>query len=156
LQGAWSAIAGTPVPGNRPTERTYRADHLRLALEAAVRGGRDADTVAAIAGGLLGAAHGASAVPAAWRRILHGWPGLGSRDLVALANAIVDGGRPDRFDYSYRGYGDLSALVQHPHDDQVWLGAAGARSALPAGVDAVVSLCRIGAFRTASRSSRCV
>jgi ADP-ribosylglycohydrolase len=140
LQGAWSAIARTPVPDNRPTERTYRADHLRRALEATVRGGRDADTVAAIAGGLLGAAYGASAVPAAWRRILHGWPGLRSRDLVVLANAIVDGGRPDRFDYSYVGYGDLGALVQHPHDDQIWLGAVGALAALPAGVDAVVSL----------------
>jgi len=144
LQGAWSAIAGTPVPDNRPTQRTYRADHLRLALEAAVRGGRDADTVAAIAGGLLGAAYGASAVPAAWRRILHGWPGRNSRDLVALADTVVAGGRPDPFEYSYPGYGDLSALVQHPHDDQVWLGAVGALSALPADVDAVVSLCRIG------------
>lgn len=144
LQGAWAAIAATPVPGNRPTERTYRADHLRLALEAAVRGGRDADTVAAIAGGLLGAAHGASAVPAAWRRILHGWPGLRSRDLVALANTIVERGRRDRFDFTYSGYGDLGALVQHPYDDQVWLGAVGALTALPAGVDAVVSLCRIG------------
>ena len=45
----------------------FRADHLRLALEAAVRGGNDTDTVAAIAGGLLGAAYGASAVPARWR-----------------------------------------------------------------------------------------
>jgi ADP-ribosyl-[dinitrogen reductase] hydrolase len=144
LQGAWSAIAATPLPGNRPTERTYLADHLRLALESAVRGGRDADTVAAIAGGLLGAAYGASAVPAAWRRTLHGWPGLRSRDLVALANAIVERGRPDRFDNTYTEYGDLSALARHPYDDQVWLGAVGALTALPASVDAVVSLCRIG------------
>ncbi len=144
LQAAWSAIAGTPVPTDDPPARVYRADHLRLALEAAVRGGRDADTVAAIAGGLLGAAYGASAVPAAWRRILHGWPGLRSRDLISLGNAIIDGGQPDQFDFSYTGYGDLHALAHHPHDDQVWLGAIGALSALPAGVDAVVSLCRIG------------
>ncbi len=144
LQAAWSAIAGTPVPTDDPPSRVYRADHLRLALEAAVRGGRDADTVAAIAGGLLGAAYGASAVPAAWRRILHGWPGLRSRDLISLGNAIIDGGQPGQFDFSYTGYGDLHALARHPHDDQVWLGAIGALSALPAGVDAVVSLCRIG------------
>jgi ADP-ribosyl-[dinitrogen reductase] hydrolase len=79
LQGAWSAIVA--ARGSR--------DALRLGLEAAVRGGRDADTVAAIAGGLLGAAHGASAVPEEWRDVLHGWPGLKSPDLVALAEAIV-------------------------------------------------------------------
>lgn len=50
----------------------------------AARGGRDADTVAAIAGGLLGGVYGASAVPAAWRRKLHGWPGLRARDLVSF------------------------------------------------------------------------
>ncbi len=40
-----------------------------------MRGGYDTDTVAAIAGGLLGAAYGASAVPLQWRHLLHGWPG---------------------------------------------------------------------------------
>ena len=76
LQGAWSAISRTPVPEDKPAKNSFCAEHLRLALEAAVRGGRDTDTVAAIAGGLLGAVYGASAVPAAWRRVLHGWPGL--------------------------------------------------------------------------------
>ena len=47
--------------------------------------GHDTDTTAAIAGALLGARWGASAVPAAWRRILHGWPGLRSDDLIRLA-----------------------------------------------------------------------
>lgn len=56
---------------------------------AAVRGGRDTDTVAAIAGGLLRAVHGASAVPAAWRRVLHGWPGLRSRDLIELSSMSI-------------------------------------------------------------------
>ncbi|WP_232078487.1 ADP-ribosylglycohydrolase family protein [Mycobacterium paraseoulense] len=32
-----------------------------------MRGGHDTDTVAAIAGGLLGAVYGASAVPSRWR-----------------------------------------------------------------------------------------
>ena len=67
LQGAWSAIVNTPVPVEDPASEVFRADHLRLALEAAVRGGGDTDTVAAIAGGLLGAAYGASAVPSRWR-----------------------------------------------------------------------------------------
>jgi ADP-ribosyl-[dinitrogen reductase] hydrolase len=81
LQAAWCAIATTAVP----EDGEFRAGHLRLALENAVRGGRDADTVAAIAGGLLGAAYGESAVPAEWVPRLHGWPGLRSQDLVAPA-----------------------------------------------------------------------
>ena len=71
-------------PAGRSGYGVFRADHLRLALDAAVRGGYDTDTVAAIAGGLLGAVYGASAVPAEWRRVLHGWPGLATRGLVAL------------------------------------------------------------------------
>lgn len=92
LQAAWCAIATTPVPGDEPSGE-FRASHLQLALENAVRGGRDADTVAAIAGGLLGGAYGASAVPDLWQLKLHGWPGLKSRDLVALATAIAASGR---------------------------------------------------------------
>lgn len=65
FQAAWSAISRTPdEPG----------DHLRRALERAVRGGGDTDTVAAIAGALLGARWGASAIPAPWRDVVHGWP----------------------------------------------------------------------------------
>ncbi|TPW73211.1 ADP-ribosylglycohydrolase family protein [Schumannella sp. 10F1B-5-1] len=71
LQGAWSAISH----GQGPVD----------ALERAVRGGRDTDTVAAIAGQLLGAAHGASAFPDEWRARLHGWPDLRDADLVARA-----------------------------------------------------------------------
>jgi ADP-ribosylglycohydrolase len=92
LQGAWSAIAVTPVPQDDPTNEVFRADHLRLALDAAVRGGGDTDTVAAIAGGLLGAAYGESAVAAHWRRVLHGWPRLRSDDLVELASTIIHKG----------------------------------------------------------------
>ena len=87
LQAAWCSIATTPVPEDD------RAGHLRLALENAVRGGRDADTVAAIAGGLLGAGHGASAVPGPWRLALHGWPGLTASDLITLAPAITESSR---------------------------------------------------------------
>ena len=67
-----------------------------------MRGGYDTDTVAAIAGGLLGAAYGASAVPAEWRRVLHGWPGMRTRDLVELASTIIRKGKADGFDFSYR------------------------------------------------------
>ncbi|MCG7598093.1 ADP-ribosylglycohydrolase family protein [Mycobacterium sp. PSTR-4-N] len=143
LQAAWSAIATTPVPTDDPASGVFRADHLRLSLDAAVRAGFDTDTVAAIAGGLLGAAHGASAVPLEWRAQLHGWPGASARDLATMARLIARGGKPDQFDPRYPGY-RVGALVAHPFDDQVLLGGIGALRNLPDGVDAVVSLCRIG------------
>ena len=137
VQGAWSAITTTPIPQDDPASGVFRVDHLRLALDAAVRGGGDTDTVAAIAGGLLGAVYGASAVPAQWRRVLHGWPGLSTRGLVALATRIV---KADKlFIYGT----DSMTPVRHPHDDGVWLGNVATLRTLPPGVDAVVSLCRI-------------
>ena len=103
LQGAWSAIIGTPVPDDEPASGSHPGLHLQLALEAAVRGGNDTDTVAAIAGGLLGARWGASAVPAQWRRAVHGWPvdGAGAptraRQLIDLATLDQQGrSRPRR------------------------------------------------------------
>ena len=57
--------------------------------------------------------------------------------------------RPERFDYTYLG--DVSTLIRHPHDDNIWLGAAGALDALPAEIDAVVSLCRVGSRQVPSR-----
>lgn len=77
LQAATSAIKHTPGHG------------LEDSLHAAVRIGNDTDTVAAIAGGLLGAGWGARVVPDAWRTALHGWPGLTGDDLVRLARDAV-------------------------------------------------------------------
>jgi ADP-ribosylglycohydrolase len=54
-------------------------------VQLAVDLGGDTDTIAAIAGGLLGAIYGASAVPAEWRQKLHGWPGLTGAELEHLA-----------------------------------------------------------------------
>jgi len=137
LQAAWSAISTTPVPQDNPATGVFRVDHLRLALDAAVRGGNDTDTVAAIAGGLLGAAYGASAVPGEWRRLLHGWPEMRARDLVALATRIVKADQPSSNDFYWM------TPVQHPHDEGVWLADLTALQDLPAGVDTVVSLCRV-------------
>jgi ADP-ribosyl-[dinitrogen reductase] hydrolase len=103
----------------------------------------DTDTVAAIAGGLLGAVYGASAVPAEWRRVLHGWPGMRTRGLVELASAIIRKGGPDSFDFKYRGY-ETGVAVQHPYDEGVWLRDIGALRSLPHSVETVVSLCRVG------------
>lgn len=49
LQAAWSANATTPVLTDDPAAGTFRADHVRWALDAAVRAGYDTGTVAAIA-----------------------------------------------------------------------------------------------------------
>jgi ADP-ribosylglycohydrolase len=75
LQGAVSAFAG--------------GRDIRSVLESAVRGGRDTDTVAAIAGGLAGAVWGASTIPAEWMPLVHGWSALRTDDLVDLANRII-------------------------------------------------------------------
>ncbi|WP_205261337.1 ADP-ribosylglycohydrolase family protein [Nakamurella leprariae] len=135
LQGAWSAVV--------------RADSLPDGLQRAVAGGGDTDTVAAIAGALLGARFGGSTVPAAERRIVHGWPGYRARDLVALAALAARGGRPDPDGWptvgamSYSGNGGGGRPVPHPDDPGVLLAAADALH--PGVADAVVSLCRLGA-----------
>ena len=90
-----------------------------------MRGGNDTDTVAAIAGGLLGAAYGASAVPVGWRRMLHGWPGMRTRDLVALVNRIVE------VDKAFSYHTDSMMRVRHPHDDGVWLADVATLLTLP-------------------------
>jgi hypothetical protein len=115
---------------------------------AAVWGGGDTDTVAAITGQLLGAAYGATAVPASYRRVLHGWPGMRVRDLHRLAFLTVNGGAdgPEGWPSaatipSYAGASTVT--VPHPDDPGVLLGAVGAVA--PGVADAVVSLCRMGA-----------
>lgn len=158
FQGAWSAIfhAVTSAGAVRPSS-------LRVALENAVRGGNDTDTVAAIAGGLIGAAAGYSAIPAEWRRKLHGWGANGVRELLAISLELVAGARnldswPRADDVDYSGYPGIGTVVQHPDDAGVWIGGSaqlpylGYRvpeaTGLPAAlgeVSAVVSLCRVGA-----------
>ena len=66
FQLALSAIAHAETSGGG------LVDSLQLCVAA----GGDTDTTAAICGALLGAIHGASAVPAKWRSKLHGWPSV--------------------------------------------------------------------------------
>ncbi len=132
LQAAWSAIAMTAADGRGP-------EHLRRGIDAAVRCGNDTDTVAAIAGGLLGAAYGASAVPVQWRALLHGWPDMRARGLVDLATAVERKKPIADPDYSWAA----DVLARHPYDRHVVLGSVSALRPLPADVTAVVSLCRI-------------
>lgn len=152
LQAAHAVITRTPVPADRP------ALHLQHALEEAVRIGHDTDTVAAIAGQVLGARWGASAIPWAWRRHLHGWPGLATDDLVRLGVMVARGGAPDAI-----GWPTVDSLVEWARDREpvpvcVPLEASGPDAdggvlvgnllgideAVSQRVDAIVSLCRVG------------
>jgi ADP-ribosylglycohydrolase len=83
LQAAVAAIA----------RGTLSDDPVRVGLEVAVRAGGDTDTVACIAGQLLGAAYGASTVPVEWIEPLHGWPGITGADLSSRGAALAASGR---------------------------------------------------------------
>jgi hypothetical protein len=151
FQTALAAICSTPVPVGDAAAR-----HLQFAVEHAVRAGGDTDTVAAITGAMLGARWGATAVPFGWRRLLNGRgpdpsPALSAADLDRLARLARRAGEPDP-----HGWPGRSSMVEHyldafPAPSQVvelggvrFGNAAGLRLALADGVDAVVSLCRMG------------
>ncbi|MDT9593693.1 ADP-ribosylglycohydrolase family protein [Nocardioides zeae] len=152
LQAAWSAIHHTPVPAHAPERLELPCLHLQHALETAVRIGHDTDTVAAIAGALLGARWGASAVPWRWRRLLHGWPGpttagpSDARRLVELATLTVRRGVADatgwplveEVTYAQRAAARATA---YPFDPDVLLGTHATRGH---GASAVVAACRVG------------
>lgn len=145
FQCAWAAITSTNGASDSP-------DHVRRTLTAAVQAGNDTDTVAAIAGALLGARYGVTGLLARWRRGVHGWPGLFGADLVAaaLTTARRDGDEsrwPMRAHMDYRSdAGSSTAMaVPHPFDDGVLLGTwHDFRHVDDLNVDAVVSLCRVG------------
>jgi ADP-ribosyl-[dinitrogen reductase] hydrolase len=80
VQAAWSAISRTDQSG---------PSHLEESIRYAVRCGNDTDTVAAIAGSLLGARWGAAAVPDEWETAIFGWPNARAGNLEALAEAII-------------------------------------------------------------------
>lgn len=169
LQAALAAIAQTPggaggeggegtggdAPGRVGIERPA-CRHLTDAIERVVRLGGDTDTVAAIAGALLGAHWGVTAVPWSWRRPLHGEvvrgdPTLTGQDLDRLARLAATGGRTDA-----EGWPGISSML--PHYRRRWdappmavelvegvrIGNVHAVPEVVAEADAVVSLCRMG------------
>ncbi|MFF3561421.1 ADP-ribosylglycohydrolase family protein [Streptomyces sp. NPDC002574] len=149
LQAAWSAITRTAVPELNLAEGRFPAQHFQLALEAAVRAGTDTDTVAAIAGALLGARWGCSGIPLEWQLAVKGWPDLTAPDLVRLAVLTARGGRDDKLGWPSSPVmppgGHSSFAIPHPHDPGVILGnLALVQGTEPVAVDAVVSLCRVG------------
>lgn len=84
VQAAWHVLHDLP---SRPAE-----DEVVARLAAAIRIGGDTDTVAAIAGGLLGGFLGAWTIPRELLRQVHGWPGLDARRLGGWARVIAQGG----------------------------------------------------------------
>ncbi len=145
LQAAWSAIRHTAAAS------TPSCLHFQHALHASVRIGNDTDTVAAIAGSLLGARWGSTAVPIRWRALLHGWPGYRTTDLVRLAvlaarRGVVDElGWPTATDVTdwYVATWAIEPFAVPLHDDPgVLLGNS--VSATTADADVVLSLCRMG------------
>lgn len=138
FQAAWSAV--------HATRATTGPDHVEAALQRAIAIGDDTDTVAAIAGALLGARYGVSGLPTDLARRVHGWPGLRGRDLVGLALAAAtreQGAWPHR--ETMRTGFNRPLAVRHPADPGVLLGTeADLDQVADPRATAVVSLSRVG------------
>lgn len=148
LQAAHAAVIQTPIP------EAFPSTHFSDALRRAVRIGHDTDTVASIAGALLGARWGASGMPCLATSLIHGWPEMVRRDLGVLAVRCM--GR----DNDESGWPDAASLSEHyrtaPEAEGKWghlstqprliIGDVGALGLLGDEFDAdvVVSLCRLG------------
>lgn len=150
LQAAWASIRQTAA-ASEP-----RCVHFQRALHAAVRVGHDSDTVAAIAGSLLGARWGSTAVPIRWRALLHGWPGYRATDLIRLAVLAANRGMvddlgwptsPDVTEWYVENYDIQPFAVPLPDDPGVILGNS--VSAMTVEADVMLSLCRMGTERAA-------
>jgi ADP-ribosylglycohydrolase len=86
LQAAWSAVSRTYVLIEGAFDGAAGRVHIDLSLAAAIRAGDDTDTVAAIAGALLGAGWGAGILlSSGLAPRVHGWPGLGATELFTLS-----------------------------------------------------------------------
>lgn len=153
LQAAWAAIHRAGI--DLADDRTATPKSFRVALQHVINACGDTDTVAAITGALAGAMCGVDAIPLGWQRVLHGWGGDGVvlrvADLIRMAGEVrANPGYDQEFSYrpvtrvDYSRYGDTRALARHPNDAGVWIGGVGALDAPSVGVDAVVSLCRVG------------
>lgn len=83
FQAVWSSITHTDGEGS---------DHVRDTLVRAIRIGNDTDTVAAIAGMLLGARWGLDAIPDEWTDAVWGWPGITGAELITRVERVVAAG----------------------------------------------------------------
>jgi protein-tyrosine phosphatase len=64
--------------------------------------------------------------------------------MTARGGQADPAGWPTNAQVDYSAYKGSDALARHPHDEGVWLGGIDALTNLPDGVNAVVSLCRLG------------
>jgi ADP-ribosyl-[dinitrogen reductase] hydrolase len=187
LQAAWAAIVAAAVSLNESTGDDWTAGgeggrtrevmrgkgpdslsvatlvdragpaHLEATLQHAIAIGDDTDTVAAIAGALVGARWGASTVPLRHQAIVHGLiPGqagtrMDAADLRRLAVHTATGGRDDRA--GWPGADDLLPHYRRSWPADPWWAPATDEPRLVLGnvfalanveADAFVSLCRIG------------
>ncbi|MBK6764195.1 MAG: ADP-ribosylglycohydrolase family protein [Micrococcales bacterium] len=121
--------------------------HFEETLRLVVSSGGDTPTSAAVAGSLLGARWGLSAIPLEWRRRIHGWPGMRDAELMRLAwQAVTGKGWPVEFAIPPMSI----PPVVHPDDAGVLLGGVRGLRPLPSRIDAVVSLCRLGELQVPS------
>lgn len=141
FQAAWSTIHAT----------IDVADPLVEGLRTAVSIGNDTDTVAAIAGALLGAANGVTSIPFEWRHGLAGWPrGYHAIDLTRLAVRAANRGGNDADGWpevstmrgTYEGFSPGGVTATFDVDPEVVFGDFAALAGVDA--DAFISLCRIG------------
>jgi hypothetical protein len=147
FQAAWSSISIAKSADSQLF--AHDAERLQYGLEQAVRAGFDTDTVAAIAGSLLGAFYGSTAVPASWRLKMHGWPSIDELTLSRMTHEALTGSAekgvwPNVSTFDYSEWSGRNELTQHPADSGLWIGGVGSLERLPAEVTAVVSLCRVG------------
>lgn len=146
VQTAWAAVIATPVPVEDPDADSYPCVHLQHALQTAVvAGGDQRATIAALAGALLAARWGRSAVPMRWARRLHGDRGLRARDLVRLGVLTARAGRPVRKGWPAVAHitpgKPVGPALRLRTDPGTWVGGIGSTH----DADAVVSLCVLGA-----------
>lgn len=132
LQTAWSAISHCDLQG---------PEHFEQTLRMAVAAGGDTATVAAVAGGLLGARWGVSAIPLEWRRRIFGWPGYRDHDLVRDSYSVVEQAAWPATFYPAARHGNVFA---HPMDAGLLIGGLRDLGSLPPEVTAVMSLCPRG------------
>ena len=150
FQAAWSAITHSQIPADLPSLRLFPAAHFEIALERAVRCGDDTDTVGAIAGSLLGARWGSTAVPSRWQLPLHGFPDASHFDLVSLAVLTALKGQADNVGWptidkvDYSSFTGRSTVVDFGNDGKLSVGGSDILTTKSGQLSAAVSLCRIG------------
>ena len=152
LQSSWSAVSTTPDHAFAPALHLFPAQSAAVAIERAVRAGHDTDTVAAIAGSLVGARWGMSALPLRWTSVVHGFhevragraSGMRANALQHLSYQVAEHGT-GALPESFKPAGTApQALVTIPGVDGLLLGGHAEMADADLRGAGVVSLSRVG------------